>query len=80
MDVTILYFASLADKAQKNQEVLLLSPATTLPELYEQLQADYGFDIEQQRLRVAINDEFASWDSRLIEGDTVAFIPPVAGG
>jgi MoaE-MoaD fusion protein len=31
-------------------------------------------------LRVAVNQAYASWDSAVGEGDTVAFIPPVAGG
>ena len=31
-------------------------------------------------LRVAVNEAYASWDTPVGEGDTVAFIPPVAGG
>jgi molybdopterin converting factor small subunit len=31
-------------------------------------------------LKVAINDEFAAWDTQLASGDTIVFIPPVAGG
>jgi molybdopterin converting factor small subunit len=29
---------------------------------------------------VAVNDEMASWDSSLSDGDEVLFFPPVAGG
>jgi molybdopterin synthase sulfur carrier subunit len=29
---------------------------------------------------VAVNTEFADWSRRLNAGDTVVFIPPVAGG
>jgi molybdopterin synthase catalytic subunit len=31
-------------------------------------------------LRVAVNQAYASWDAPVRAGDTVAFIPPVAGG
>jgi len=32
------------------------------------------------RMRLAINDEFASADARVVDGDEVAVMPPVAGG
>ena len=31
-------------------------------------------------LRVAVNSEFGEWEQPLSEGDSVVFIPPVAGG
>ena len=31
-------------------------------------------------LRVAVNQSYASWDAVVVDGDVVAFIPPVAGG
>lgn len=30
--------------------------------------------------RVAVNDDFAAWDARLADGDTVVFLAPSAGG
>ncbi|PNK60520.1 molybdopterin converting factor subunit 1 [Psychrobacter sp. FDAARGOS_221] len=80
MNITVLYFASLADQAQQGQQQLSLDKALTLPELYSQLQSQHGFELTPGKVRVAINDEFASWDDTIEEGDTVAFIPPVAGG
>ena len=32
------------------------------------------------KIRVAVNEGYASWDAPLHDGDTVAFLPPVAGG
>jgi molybdopterin converting factor subunit 1 len=32
------------------------------------------------QIRVAVNEGYASWDAPLHDGDTVAFLPPVAGG
>jgi sulfur-carrier protein len=38
------------------------------------------FSLPTKRLNVAINEEFANWESELKEQDKVVFIPPVAGG
>lgn len=80
MRITVLYFASLADKAQQGQQQLDLADNLSLSELYTQLQQQHGFDLGTSKVRVAINDEFASWDDAINDGDTIAFIPPVAGG
>jgi len=34
----------------------------------------------RETLAVAVNDEYASWEQALQDGDIVAFIPPVSGG
>jgi molybdopterin converting factor small subunit len=44
------------------------------------LAARYGFTLAEGSLKVAINTEFANWSQPLAAGDTVVFIPPVAGG
>jgi molybdopterin converting factor small subunit len=31
-------------------------------------------------MRVAINQQFASWDALLNSGDELAFLPPISGG
>ena len=80
MNITVLYFASLADKSHKGSEPLTLETGTSLTELYDSLQNHYQFRQQPAELRVAINDEFASWDEAIKDGDTIAFIPPVAGG
>lgn len=80
MRITVLYFASLADKAQQGQQKLDLADNLSLSELYAQLKQQHGFELDTAKVRVAINDEFASWDDAINDGDTIAFIPPVAGG
>jgi sulfur-carrier protein len=79
MRVSVRYFASLREQAAKEKEDMSLS-GKTLSELYELLAAKYGFTLEARRVKVAVNDEFAAWDHVLQDGDTVVFIPPVAGG
>lgn len=80
MRITVLYFASLADKAQQGQQQLDLADNLSLSELYAQLKQQHGFELDTSKVRVAINDEFANWDDAINDGDTIAFIPPVAGG
>ena len=50
------------------------------PELYEELRRRRGLTLAPEFLRVAVNDEFGDWRSLLADGDTVVFLPPVAGG
>lgn len=78
MSVTVLYFASLRDAAGVASETLPL-PAS-LPALYAELRARHGFALPAERLRVAVDGDFAAWDSPLREGCEIAFIPPVSGG
>jgi molybdopterin synthase sulfur carrier subunit len=48
--------------------------------LYEELDREYGLMLRVEHLRVAINDDFAEWDTLLLAGDRVAFLPPMSGG
>lgn len=75
----LLYFASLAEQAGKDEEHLQFV-GTSLSELYEQLSEQYAFDLTQDELAVAVNHQIASWQTKVSNGDIIAFIPPVAGG
>jgi molybdenum cofactor guanylyltransferase len=77
--LTVQYYALLREQAGRREE-LLASPARTARELYAELAARYPFSLPPEMLRVAINSEFADWSTPLQDGDTVVFIPPVAGG
>ncbi|MDR7136295.1 molybdopterin synthase sulfur carrier subunit [Lysobacter niastensis] len=76
--VTVLYFASLRDAAGVASETV--EAGTDLRALYEMLRARHGFALPQERLRVAVDGEFARWDAAVRSGSEVAFIPPVSGG
>jgi len=77
--VSIRYFALLREQRGLAQEQLATgapSPAA----LYEELRARHGFTLPADRVRAAINGEFAAPGAALREGDEIVFIPPVAGG
>jgi molybdopterin-guanine dinucleotide biosynthesis protein A len=77
--VRVQYYALLREQAGRSEESLVTA-ARNPRELYDQLRARHPFSLAPEMLRVAVNDEFADWSQPLAAGDTVVFIPPVAGG
>jgi molybdenum cofactor guanylyltransferase len=75
----VRYFAVLREQAGRSTEELE-TQASTPRELYEELRRRRGLTLSPEFLRVAVNDEFGDWRSPLADGDTVVFLPPVAGG
>lgn len=75
----VRYFALLREQAGLSQE-RVSSAARTPRELYGELRARHGFTLPEAMLKVAVNGEFGDWDQPLVPGDSVVFIPPVAGG
>ena len=80
MNINVLYFASLADEANCQEETVSVQQSTSLTELYQQLSQKHRFSRPQSELRVAVNDYFANWTDQINDGDSVVFITPVAGG
>ena len=79
MNINIRYFAILREQTGKNAESLATSAGTPAA-LFDELKARYPFTLGAQQLKVAINAEFRDWHTPLKDGDSVVFIPPVAGG
>lgn len=77
--VKLRYFALLREQRGLESETLETA-AVTPRELYREVAAAHGFTLHEDRVGVAINDAFGSWDRPLAANDTVVFIPPVAGG
>lgn len=78
-EITVRYFALLREQSGKSSESYRTG-AGTVRDLYDELRARYGFKLDPQVLKVAVNAEFTPWDAPLKQGDTVVFLPPVAGG
>lgn len=77
--IELIYYAGLKEKRGLSEESIM-TPATTLSELYHLLKEQYQFPLEAEQIKVAVNDEFVSMDTQVEEGMAVVFIPPVAGG
>ncbi len=78
VQIRIEYFAILREHVGCAHEALS-TPAKTVAELYAELDQRHAFPAVG-RMKVAVNDEFCDWDTALRDGDSVVFIPPVAGG
>jgi molybdopterin-guanine dinucleotide biosynthesis protein A len=77
--IRVQYYALLREQAGRSDETLT-TRSRTPRELYAELGARYPFTLPADMLRVAVNAEFGEWTQPLKAGDSVVFIPPVAGG
>lgn len=75
----IQYYAILREQAGRSEETFDTTAATPA-ELYNELRQRHSFQLTATQLKVALNSEFSDWHTPLRHGDTVVFIPPVAGG
>ena len=76
-NITLLYFAALREATGKDQETCTTA-AHTVAELHAELPQRYP--LPAVPLRAARNHVFCDWHEALADQDTIAFIPPVAGG
>ena len=80
MTVTVLLFASYADALGKSAIELDIAPGSTVRDILATLSSLPGGHRLPPRPLVAVNEEYASASTRLVGGEEVAVIPPVAGG
>ena len=85
MNIRLLYFARLREVLGQDRETLSLDGAApTLAGLLATLRARGGNWAEElapeRNFRMAVNQDIASPDTVLHEGDEVAIFPPVTGG
>lgn len=73
-------FARLREQAGTDSEEVDLAGAT-VEALYRALRERHpALEADLRLIRPARNETFADWSERLVDGDEVAFIPPVSGG
>jgi molybdopterin synthase sulfur carrier subunit len=79
--INILFFARLKD--QIGQAELQLGDdmaGKTLAELQQELIAQGMTALQDDSIRIALNQNFCNADAIVKAGDEVAFMPPVTGG
>jgi len=77
--VRVRYFAILREQRGLDEE-RIVTEAATAGALYEALRGSHPFSLPADRLRVAINGEFRTWETAVSDGDELVFMPPIAGG
>lgn len=77
--ITIQYFAILREHCEKTNESVETN-AKTPDELYKELSTRFNISFPLNMMKVVVNDSFVDFNYQLQTNDTIAFIPPVAGG
>jgi molybdopterin synthase catalytic subunit len=81
VQVRILYFATLRERAGVRQETLELPPSATLADLKSALAVHRpALAPHLGHAVIAVNHDFAQSDQALTDGDEVGIFPPVSGG
>jgi len=81
MRVRLLYFAVLRDIIGTSESSVTLPEGARPRDVWSALRAEHGelAGYDEPPL-AAVNENYASPDVELKDGDELAFIPPVAGG
>jgi MoaE-MoaD fusion protein len=81
MRVTVLYFAVFRERLGRADDAIELAEGNRVQDAIDLLAGRHpAIAALRGRFRVAVNEEFASADHVLRDGDEIALIPPVAGG
>ena len=81
--ISVKYFANLREVAGKESEELTFAEGMKLDDLCSQLENSQSQIVEmirQKNVMVAINQEMATMESQIKDGDEIAFLPPFSGG
>ena len=80
---TLKYFASLKSIAEKEEDQLDIENPITLDQLSDIISKTtpkMGEIIREKKVLISVNQEMASIDTIIHDGDEVAFLPPFSGG
>ena len=77
MGITVRYFASLRERMGRGEEHLPAPLPATVEEVWERVGGDGPL---AGNVLTAVNLEYVEPHHRVVDGDEVAFFPPVTGG
>ncbi len=81
MRVTVRLFARLRDIAGAPELARDVAPGSTIGTLWRALAQEFPELAQYERsISSAVNADYAKMDRTLLDGDEVAFLPPVSGG
>jgi len=76
MTITVKYFASLRERIGQAETLLPYQGIATVTDVWKSATQQSA----PANTLVAVNMEYAHWDSAVKDGDEIAFFPPVTGG
>ena len=80
--ITIKYFASLKSIAEKEEDSLDIENPISIDQLSDIISKTapkMGAVIREKKVMISVNQEMASADTIIRDGDEVAFLPPFSG-
>jgi len=81
MRVTVRLFARLRDITGAAELARDTAPNATIGEIWRDLAREFPELAGYERsISTAVNADYARMDTRVAEGDEIAFLPPVSGG
>ena len=81
MRVTVRLFARLRDIAGSAELARDIAPDATIATVWRLLASEYpALGPYERSISSAVNADYARMDTRVREGDEIAFLPPVSGG
>ena len=81
--ITLKYFASLKSIAEKDEDRLDIENPITIDQLSDiisETAPKMGAMIREKKVLISVNQEMASVETIIHDGDEVAFLPPFSGG
>jgi molybdopterin converting factor small subunit len=75
--IQLKFFASFAETVGEKERAVEFRPT---PFRLLELVPEVSRYADKTNLRVAVNGDWADWNSPLKDGDEVAFLPPLSGG
>ncbi|MEQ1923249.1 MAG: MoaD/ThiS family protein [Pyrinomonadaceae bacterium] len=79
MMLRILFFGATADIAGKRRIDIEVPPETTTGDVFNKLIAEYP-KLASHKLHISLNQQYASGDEILRDGDELALFTAVSGG
>lgn len=81
MRVRLLFFAVLRDITGKSEADVSLPDGTKAADVWQSLRREHrALASYEKPPMIAINEDYATPETQLRDGDELVFIPPVAGG
>ena len=80
MKIRIKYYASFKEFTGKKEEEIEVADGLMLSEIRDYVKGLYTKIGRQEQVLVALNGSFKPLDTKVEEGDTLSFFPPVSGG
>ena len=81
MKVKVFFFAQLKDAFGQSERIVEVKKGATVAEVKALLATEDSKKLMQNLpMLYAVNEDYVSPETTLVENDVVAFLPPMAGG